>query len=146
MAIDATRGLSGEDHGGLDDMLCAVDSSFVDVTMVDTYPKPDVCVFSPPVSEDGRVVNITASCVNGTCCCENVIGGTSCDLKPCRVGHFLFGGECCLPSKDVMEIWNGLCDGFRIVDDDCVSTYECKNYLSITESKFKDEMSNLLVK
>ena len=64
-------------------------------------PEPNVCVFTPPVSECGRLVTITNECVEGFCWCENIVGDTHCDLKPCRVGHFLFSEECSLPSEDV---------------------------------------------
>ena len=62
------------------------------------------------------------------------------------MGSFLFVGECTLPSDCVSKIWNGLCDGFKIVDDGFDSVYECENYLSITEPRFGGEMSNLLSK
>ena len=44
------------------------------------------------------------------------------------------------------KIWNGLCDGFKIVDDNFDSVYECENYLSITEPRFRGEMSSLFAK
>ena len=143
---DAVRVSTGEQSSGFIESLCAVDSSCVDVTISDTCLEPDACVFSPPVSEGGRAVNIFTSCIEGACACVNVIGGNNSDLKPCRVGHFLFSGACNLPQGEVMEIWNGLCDGFKIVDDNFNSSYECNNYLSITESKFRDEMTELLLK
>ena len=105
---------------------------------------PGDLVFSPPVSEGGRVVEVYRQCIEGKCSCQNVIGKTHCNLKPCRIGQFLFGGECSLPQTYVYKIWNGLCDGFKIVDEGFESCYECENYLSITEPKFKGEMSSLL--
>ena len=44
------------------------------------------------------------------------------------------------------RIWDGLWDGFPIVDVGFNSVYECENYLSITESHFREEMSELLLK
>ena len=75
-----------------------------------------------------------------------MVGGIHCSLKPCRVGEFLFSGKCNLPSSDVYKIWNGLCDGFRIVDEGCTAAYDCGNYLSITTGHFRDEMTSLLLK
>ena len=101
--------------------------------------------FIPPPSERGRVVEIMEDCTRGDCSCENLVGGLHCSLKPCRVGEFLFNGSCCLPESWVTAIWNGLCDGFKIVDEDFSSSYDCENYLSITQSHFRNEMSNLLL-
>ena len=101
---------------------------------------------NPPVSKGSRVVVITNACVQGLCSRENMIGNFHCGLKPCRVGHFLFSGECTLPQGDVVRIWDGLCDGFPIVDEGFDSSYECANYLSITEGNFRGEMSKLLLK
>ena len=70
--------------------------------------------------------------------------GVHCSLRPCRVGEFLFSGKCSLPSGHVHWIWNGLCDGFKIVDEGFNSTYDCSNYLSITDRSFRQDMSSLL--
>ena len=138
---------AGEECSGVVDVsLHAVDSSDVIVAIDGAPIEPNVCVFSPPVSECGRVVKIFNECIEGFCSCVNVVGDAHCDLKPCRVGHFLFNGECSLPYGDVLKIWNGLCDGFKVVDEGFDSAYECGNYLSITEPKFRDEMSELLRK
>ena len=102
--------------------------------------------FTPPVSRGGRVVEIFTECTQGTCDCVNVIGNVHCNLKPCRVAFFLFNGEFSLPQEDVDRIWNGLCDGFPIVDMGFNSSYECANYHSITEGSFREEMSSLLCK
>ena len=102
-------------------------------------------VFFPPVSEKGRVVEIFKDCVDGPCSCTNIIGDSHCNLRPCRVGVFLFSGKCNLPESYVYRIWNGLCDGFKIIDEDCNPSYDCQNYLSITTPPFKDEMSKLLL-
>ena len=82
--------------------------------------------------------------IEGVCTCLNLIGGIHCNLRPCRVGFFLFSGECPLHYETVITIWNGLCDGFNIVDEDCDAKYDCENYLSITQGYFRQEMSNLL--
>ena len=41
--------------------------------------------------------------MEGICSCTNVIGETQCDLKPCRVGQFLFSGDCSLPHVTLEE-------------------------------------------
>ena len=102
-------------------------------------------VFFPPVSEGGRVVEIYQECVDGSCSCNNIIGESHCNLRPCRVGEFLFSGKCSLPAAYVYKIWNGLCDGFKIVDEGCDPTYDCENYLSISTGPFRKEMSALLL-
>ena len=113
-------------------------------TFVNSDVTVEECVFYPPVSGGGRVVEIYKSCINGTCNCVNLIGGIHCDLRPCRVGYFLFSGSCVLPSFTVGKVWDGLCDGFEIVDENCTSKYDCENYLSISKGRFKNEMSDLL--
>ena len=101
-------------------------------------------VFYPPVSGGGRAIGITRECIDGFCACSNLIGGISSNLKPCRVAAFLFSGECTLPAVSVSKIWDGLCDGFDVVDKDCEASYDCRNYSSITGSHFRSEMSTLL--
>ena len=144
--LDAELGRVEDCTAGVNVLLNSVDVPHVNVAAESTGLVSEACVFIPPVSECGRVVEIFSDCIKGCCSCENVVGVTQCDLKPCRVGSFLFGGECSLPHEDVVKIWNGLCDGFKIVDVEFNSAYECENYLSITETKFKDEMSELLCK
>ena len=87
----------------------------------------DEHIFYCLTSEGGRVVGISSGCTKGNCCCVNLIGDIHCNLKPCRVGSFLFGGDCTLPSDMVQSIWNGLYDDFKNVDDDFDSIYECEN-------------------
>ena len=43
-----------------------------------------------------------------------------------------------------MSIWNGIFDGFKIVDDVAIPSYECQNYKSILDKKFVGEMSSIL--
>ena len=90
------------------------------------------------------MVEISESCAKGICTCENLVGGNHCNLRPCRVGSFVFSEECTLSAEVVYKIWNGLCDGFKIVDDNCDPSYDCDNYLSITQGHFRQEMSCLL--
>ena len=101
-------------------------------------------VFSAPLSKGGKSINVFQECVQGTCNCIHYVGGNAVDLRPCRAAQFLFGGECNLPSDMVSEIWNGLCDGFRVVDDVEIPEYSCENYASITEGTFYDDMSAII--
>ena len=127
------------------EQLCVNSSEFVSSDAgIDSNVDVRSEVFYPPVSRGGRVVEIFRECLDGNCTCPNPIGGVHCNLRPCRIGSFLFSGECVLPSGSVTEIWDGLCDGFNIVDDNCDMEYDCENYLSITQGHFRGEMSNLL--
>ena len=45
----------------------------------------------------------------------------------------------------VHEIWEGACDGFRIVDDVEIPSYECKNYKSILTDEFSQQMSSIIL-
>ena len=103
-------------------------------------------VFQPPLSGEGKLIRVFEGCVKGTCTCVHRVGDNLVDLKPCRAATFLFGGDCTLPADMVMEIWNGLCDGFRIVDDVPIPSYYCTNYDSITKGVFKGEMTALIEK
>ena len=107
---------------------------------------PGEVLFNPPVSSKGRVVEIFYDCTMGTCDYQNLVGSVHCNLRPCRVGGFLFDGNCSLPAEEVRMIWDGLCDGFSLVDEGFSSSYECENYSSITDQKFCSEMSGLLSK
>ena len=83
-------------------------------------------------------------CIAGSCSCVHVIGSTKAQLRPCRVGHFLFSDNCCLDSEVVNKIWDGVCDGFHIVDEGQIPSYECDNYQSILSETFRKEMSSIL--
>ena len=98
-------------------------------------------VFRPPLSGEGKFVRVYQKCVDGICDCCHFVGENRVDLKPCRAAFFMFGGGCSLPSEMVKEIWDGLCDGFRIVDNVEIPSYSCSNYDSITSGKFREEMS-----
>ena len=103
-------------------------------------------IFQAPPSGRGIFINVYEECVTGVCDCTHSVGGFRVDLKPCRAAAFLFGGQCTLPSSMVTELWDGLCDGFRIVDDVQIPSYACKNYDSISKGKFYDEMSHVIRK
>ena len=103
-------------------------------------------IFEAPRSRGGRCVKVYGDCIAGNCNCVHLVGDNAVDLKPCRAAKFLFGGECGLPPDMVSEIWDGLCDGFRIVDNVDIPSYSCDNYESITKGRFYGEMSKLISK
>ena len=91
-------------------------------------------------------IAIYSGCSMGTCNCVHFIGDSPCQLKPCRVAGFLFGHSA-LPTiteSDREFLWNGLVNGFDIVDAECPSSYMCQNYDSITSAPAYEEMSKLL--
>ena len=61
-------------------------------------------------------------------------------LKPYRIGDHLFSEACKLPEETVPSLWEGVSDGFRIVDNVDIPEYECANYKSILEDKFYGEI------
>ena len=97
-----------------------------------------------PISEGGRIINVFQSCIDDVCSCVHKIGDSPSQLRPCRIGNFLFSNQCFLPNEHVFAIWNGICDGFKIVDDVDIPSYECQNYNSILGEKFSGEMSSIL--
>ena len=44
--------------------------------VVNSEVQVEGCVFFPPASEEGRVVEIFQMCIDGTCNCVNLIGGS----------------------------------------------------------------------
>ena len=49
-----------------------------------------------------------------------------------------------ISDDDRAYLWEGLLNGFKIVDPDCPASYSCTNYGSIVSEEFKEEMSSLL--
>ena len=93
-------------------------------------------------------VKVFDSCVNGTCSCSHEINGRKTQLLPCRFAPFLTGDSNLLKddSEFAQFIWEGVVNGFKIVDEGCTTQYECKNYKSILEEQFYDEMCVLVEK
>ena len=109
---------------------------------VSKYP---ICVRQLPESSGGRVISVFESCILGTCECTHHIGGVLSQLRPCQIGCFLYSNDCTLPSSMVKETWDGVCDGFSIVDNVEIPSYECQNYKSILEEDFSDQMSSIVM-
>ena len=106
----------------------------------------DTILFTTPLTPKTVSVNVYQDCVDGVCGCVHSIGGFATDLKPCRAACFLFGPSALdtVSDHDRDYLWNGLVNGFSIVDNDCSSSYMCENYDSITCDKFYEEMTTLL--
>ena len=57
----------------------------------------------------------------------------------------MFSDACTLPVGVVNELWDGVCEGFRIVDDVDIPSYECSNYNSILNGDFERQMSDIIL-
>ena len=101
------------------------------------------------IDGDGKIpsVNVYDKCLEGTCTCAHYVGGKSTQLKPCRFANFISGSGCNVFHENYIEaqfIWEGVVQGFKIVDDDCKTSYHCKNYDSILSGPFYGEMCELV--
>ena len=92
------------------------------------------------------LINVYENCLAGTCNCIHLIGGRSTSLMPCRFAPFLSGQSNVLTQDPEMAqfIWEGVVNGFKIVDENCETEYFCKNYKSILENDFYKEMCDLV--
>ena len=75
-----------------------------------------------PKSSGGRIVSVYTECIAGNCNCVHLIGGSRSQLKPCVIGNVLFSNDCSLDSDVISELWDGVCDSFKIVDDTQIPT------------------------
>ena len=94
---------------------------------------------------DGLVelcIVVFMNCIIGACECVFDVRGATCQLRPCR----MFAE--CMCRGDVDPDWEyllrGSCFGFRVIDSDCDSSYNCDNYLSITKHPIGSEMTHRL--
>ena len=102
-------------------------------------------IFVTPSYEGIPCVSIYPTCIDGSCNYRHFIGGSPCDLKPCRTAAVLFGSpDLDITVEDRDFLWRGVVEGFAIVDADCPANYRCQNYDSVTCEKFYVEMSKLL--
>ena len=103
-------------------------------------------VFIIPETTKTVPVNIYSTCLSGICTCIHLIGSEQAQLKPCRAAQFLFGPTRLetVDDDEALFLWEGLVNGFAIVDDDCQASYFCQNYDSILEPTAYAEMSKLL--
>ena len=91
-------------------------------------------------------IPVYETCLTGACSCTHVIGGASSQLKPCRFASFISGETNVMKGRplDSEFIWEGVTRGFKIVDDTCNTSYTCRNYNSILEGAFYEEMCTLV--
>ena len=102
--------------------------------------------FDTPALDNIVSIPIYDVCASGNCSCCHLIGNVPAQLKPCRAATVLFGPTPLdsVSSADRLYLWQGLVNGFDIVDEGCPSAYFCENYDSILNEKFYPEMSALL--
>ena len=125
---------------------------------------PQATIFSPCSSKgtrrgpdgdllytiDGRgevpSISVYSSCLEGTCSCTHYIGGVTAQLRPCRFASFISGPTNVLGGRPEESdfLWEGVTRGFKIVDSGCDTSYSCKNYKTILEGPFYEEMCELV--
>ena len=91
-------------------------------------------------------VKVYDVCANGVCSCVYNLSGDKTQLKPCRFAYIL--SLCTQEGKETFTpLFNDICDGFKIVDDECnVSSlsYDCKKYLSVLTKENKPKMDKII--
>ena len=87
-------------------------------------------------------VDIFENCLLATCACKFSIEGAVSQLRPCRVfAECMCRGD---TDPDWDYILRGACFGFKVIDDDCDSSYTCGNYTSITKEPVGQVMTTRL--
>ena len=90
----------------------------------------------------GQEVVVFEDCTRGTCKCVYDIGGITSQLKPCRFASIILNSEYPLVDEYLNLLWY-VTDGCPIVERE-IDSYECENYLSITEPGNKEKMDKIL--
>ena len=103
-------------------------------------------LFSIDGNQDIPEVCVYSDCLVGTCTCTHFIGSEISQLKPCRFAPFISGAGNVFPGRpdEAKFIWEGINRGFKIVDDDCDTSYTCSNYKTILEPQFYSEMCEII--
>ena len=87
-------------------------------------------------------IDIFEKCLQSACSCVYYIVGAVSQLRPCRI----FAE--CMCRGDIDPDWDyilrGACFGYRVIDDDCYSSYACGNYNSITKDPIGAVMTGRL--
>ena len=75
-------------------------------------------------------IEVFPNCKDGTCTCSHYINGNSTQLKRFRFVFFTQGeGNVFKDGPSVSKfLWEGVVQGFKIVDEDCKTSYTCRNY------------------
>ena len=99
-------------------------------------------VSSRSVYVDGRGIEWSRPCV-GDCAGVHYVGGLRSQLNPCVFFDYCFGN----PSDDNGSyIFQGVSEGFRIVDPEYEGSYFCSNYDSVLHPSAKAEMDEIVRK
>lgn len=93
----------------------------------DQYENSKKLIFQVQGSVGTPVINVFEECLEGKCECVHLINGRSTNLMPCRFAHFLSGEGNVLAHDPEMAqfIWEGIVNGFKIVNDNCETSYFC---------------------
>lgn len=111
-------------------------SAYADFTGIE-----DVLFVTPPTRE-GTTIAVTKACALGVCKCQHELGGVSCQLHPCRFAYLIYGDFLENPDE-FRTVFEGVCEGFKIVDSE-VESYECDNYLSILSEFSRPQMDVII--
>ena len=91
-----------------------------------------------------EMINVKQDCMDGVCTCKFFIGKETSQLMPCRLACYLKQSCFNVSSTEADFLWSGVTEGFKIIDDECSTTYECGNYKSILEKQFYGEYCEML--
>ena len=87
-------------------------------------------------------MNIYDTCRAGKCVCVYDIAGIKSQLRPCRFASIILDPKLGVSDSYLDLLWY-ITDGCPIVDSD-VESYECQNYLSITEEKNRKKIDDII--
>ena len=91
----------------------------------------------------GSWLPVFKDCINGICSCVYTLEGESTQLRPCRFAASVWGFGDKITTDDLFVL-TGVCRGFRIVDHGCKANYFCRNYPSLLEGCFFEEMNDIV--
>ena len=102
--------------------------------LLDVAARNDLSASAPQVK-----FTVYEQCTAGRCECRHSVGNAPAPLRPCRayVECFLRGGT----DPDWAYIMHGITFGFKVVNQDCPSSYIKENYTSATGEDVKDKLS-----
>ena len=135
---------SVEEKIGLDDFTSGSSHCFSALTassdiVIDSFHKDYIGI--QEVSLDGDV--FYRPCDMSTCSRNHSLGGVQIQLNPCA-----FFAECfCHPNgidEQASYIFQGIRDGFTIVDREFGGSYFCSNYSSILDVEFRSQMDDTI--
>lgn len=104
---------------------------------------PQEYLFSVKIYTD-QYLHVKGSCRNGSCSCLYLLDGVPSPLKPCRFACLMWDMK--MFSSEDLFVLNGVCKGFKIVDDDVNLSYSLHNYKSILDSSMYSQMCDVIAK